>query len=295
MRHARLAIPAALVVLLAGTGCGRLEGLLTETTPETWLASHPWTRVSIGPTSFVLAEPSSTFFVYGLGLALVVAGLAFLRRGASTSPATGPGAGASAKRVWGLALLVWAAATFSAGTSYQAFSYEIKFAGRAVGLWTSWWEIVYLGLFVASMDLIAVAVARSSARGAARKAITGFAALDLAAYLSVLLSGALVPDRFLASFECMLLFAVPVFMVLFVINLVGWIATRSVLELRLLLSWVGLLAVILAYFGYYLSGGAEALWARGVWFNANDVLHLGLVAWVAWLAIGVRPLVVDAA
>lgn len=43
------------------------------------------------------------------------------------------------------------------------------------------------------------------------------------------------------------------------------------------------------YYGYLLSGIPEGLWAKGVWFSANDVLHLGLIAWMVYIYAAVRP------
>lgn len=35
------------------------------------------------------------------------------------------------------------------------------------------------------------------------------------------------------------------------------------------------------------------LWPRGVWFSDNDVLHLGLIAWMGYIARAVIPQVTD--
>ncbi len=281
MRRRNCLVPLSLAL----AGCGRLEMLTTTVTPDQWLSTHPWLAVRAAGLRFILAEPSSTLFVYGLGVVLAVAASILLRRrGRSVS-----------KLLWGAALLVWSVATFSAGTSYQAFSYEIKYASRAVGAWTSWWEIWYLVLFVASMDLIVAAVAFSSAKGWIRRALLAYAALDGVVYFAVVLVGALMPRQFLASFECMLLFVCPSFLLLFAVNVLRYMRTKRPLELRLLLSWFGLLAVIVAYFGFYLSGLSGSLWAKGLWFNENDLLHLGLVAWVWWLVAGVEKRVEDLA
>ena len=42
-------------------------------------------------------------------------------------------------------------------------------------------------------------------------------------------------------------------------------------------------------------GATQTLWVRGVWFSENDVLHIGLIVWMIYLARVVAPRVVDAA
>jgi hypothetical protein len=42
-------------------------------------------------------------------------------------------------------------------------------------------------------------------------------------------------------------------------------------------------------------GITQTLWARDVWFSENDVLHIGLIVWMVYLARVVAPRVKDAA
>lgn len=268
-RFTALSLAAATVL----TGCERLDLLTWDMTPERWLATHPHVSVRLGPLDFVLAEPSSSLIVFALGVVLTVAGIWFLgNRGASRS-----------RLLWGIGFAVWAASTFCAGVSYQAFSYVLKCSGRTVCLWTTWWEIAYLMLFVASLNALVAAVAYSSSAGMVRKAIVAYAIANTAIYECVVLAGAFLPNAFLASFECMLLFGAPAFAILFAVNLSRWRKTKSPLELRLVVAWLLMFAVIVAYFSYFLSGISERLWASGVWFNANDVLHVGLILWTVYL------------
>jgi len=277
-----------IIIFLTGvftfTGCGKLELLKWDMTPEKWLATHSHVPVKIGSLDFIFAEPSSSVIVYGLGFIIAAAGIYFLKnRGNSKS-----------RLLWGIALLLWAASTFSAGTSYQAFSYEIKCAGQAECLWTSWWEIWYLMLYVLSMNFIASAVAYSSATGKLRKGIIIYAIINTVIYLSVIISGTIIPNQFLVSFECMVMFVFPVFVLMFIVNILRYRKTSKRLDTRLIGAWLFMFGIVFAYFAYFLSGFADVLWKEGIWFNANDVLHIGLILWILYLWFGISKLVEDA-
>jgi uncharacterized membrane protein YwzB len=273
------------VLTLSLTSCSRLEQLQSDNTPEQWLASHSHVLVKTGPFDFVFAEPSSTIFVYGLGLILLWAAWRFYAHKKDSRSG----------KLWALGLLVWALSTFSAGTSYQAFSYEIKCAGKEICSWTSWWEIWYMALFVLSMGIIAAAVAFSSLSHRARKFFLIYLILITGAYEIVLFSGALLPNQLMVSFEFMLLFVVPTFLALFAVNITGYVRRKETLEVRLLLAWVLMALVTAAYFGFLLSGIAKQLWDSGIWFNANDVLHIGLIGWVLYLVFQCEHLIADKA
>jgi len=266
------------------TGCGRLEKLTWDMTPEKWLSTHSFKKIDSGFFNFVIAEPSSTIIVYGLGLIILAAAVYYLKnRGESRS-----------RLLWGIALLFWSASTFSAGTSYQAFSYELKCAGRSICLWTTWWEIWYLILFVISMNLITAAVSFSSATGKLRKGVIIYSVVNTSLYLIVVLSGALIPHQFMASFECMVLFTIPSFMILFTVNIMRYIKVRKSLDIMLLGAWILMFSVVFAYFAFFISGYADVLWKNGIWFNANDVLHIGLILWIIYLLFVVAKKVEDA-
>jgi hypothetical protein len=54
-----------------------------------------------------------------------------------------------------------------------------------------------------------------------------------------------------------------------------------------MVTWVSLFLVMGGYYVYLLSGLGDVLWARGLWFNANDFLHVGLIGWMLYIRLKV--------
>jgi hypothetical protein len=275
-----------IVGLLLLSGCGRLDSIPYQPrqTPETWLAGQPFLNVKIGAEEIILVQPSSTVLVYLLGIVAIGVGLVLWRiRDTHRS-----------RLWWGIALLLWGVGALCAGTSYQAFSYEIKCVGREVCAWTSWWEVIYLILSAASVDAMVGAVACSCAVGKWRQVLSLYALLNAALYTVVVLVGALIPVKFLISFELLILVAAPNILILFVLN--GWryYKHKNPMDLALLGAWLWLGLTLGAYFVYLVLDVTPNLWARGVWFSENDVLHIGLILWMLYIALVLAKRVVDA-
>lgn len=274
-----------LVTVLILTGCSQLDSIpySPRQTPETWLSIQPFIEFQIGSRTMLLVQPTTTVIVYFLGLIAICSGLYFLRIRNTQR----------ARLWWGIALLLWGGGALFAGTSYEAFSYQIKCAGREACIWTSWWEICYLILSVASVDAMLVAEAYSSAAGKWRKILSLYAFIHIAFYATTVVIGAIVPIKFLISFEWLILVAAPNIVIFLILN--GWrtYKLRQEKELVLLGAWVWLVLTIGAYFLYLTSGLAQRLWARGAWFSENDVLHIGLIIWMVYLALVVAKRIED--
>ena len=275
----------SLAMLLLLAACGNFEAIPYDPpqTAASWLTIQPYAEFKLGAQSIYLIQPSTTFFVYLLGLLTIGLGFRFLGKRSTNRSSLW----------WGIAMLLWGLGALLAGTSYEAFSYAIKCAGRQACIWTSWWEIVYLLVTVWSFDAIFLAVAYSSSTGLWRKLLVGYALFNAVAYLGLLLAGSYFPVKSWISFEMLILVASPGILLYFFINLFRYIKKRAPLDRALVGTWLGLGLTTAAYFLFYTSGIPETLWARGIWFTANDVLHIFLIAWMLYIGWVVAPLVQD--
>ena len=278
---------SSLVALLLLTGCARLDAIpaAPPQTAATWLTIQPHAAIKIGVQEIILVQPSTSFFVYLLGVLAIGAGLHFFRIQD----------GQRSRVWWGIALVLWGAGALLAGTSYEAFSYALKCAGRPACVWTSWWEVLYLILSVASVNAMLLAEAYACAVGKRRRALTIYAVANAAVYAAVVLTGALIPVKFLISFELLILFAAPTILMFFMLNGKRYARLRDDMDLALLGAWTWLALTLGAYFLYLMLGITQTLWATGFWFSENDVLHIGLIVWMIYLALVVAPRVRDAA
>jgi hypothetical protein len=275
----------SLVILLTLSACGRLDSIpyLPAQTPQTWLQIQPFAEFQIASRNIIFVQPSTSIIVYFLGILTIAIGLYFLKiRNNQQS-----------RLWWGIALLLWGLGALLAGTSYEAFSYDIKCVGREACLWTSWWEILYLIVTVWSVDAMLLAVAYSSTAGKLRKALSVYAIINAVLYFIVVMVGVFVPVKSLISFELLLAVGAPGILAFFFIN--GWRYFKYKLKLDLVLlgTWLWLGITIVAYFLYLISGNTASLWARGLWFSENDVLHIGLIIWMFYIAFALAPQVKD--
>jgi hypothetical protein len=273
------------MVLLVLSACGRLESIpySPEQTPESWLQIQPFVELKIGTIDFVLVQPSSTIFVYLLGIITIGIGLYFFRIQRNHQ----------SRKWWGIALVLWGLGALFAGTSYQAFSYEIKCAGKAVCSWTSWWEIIYLILSVASIDAMLISGAYSSWKGKYRQVLVYIAVSKFTVYCILVIIGILTLNEFLISFELLLIVTTPNILFLFILN--GWryLKSRNRMDFALAVTWIWLGGVIGIYFLYLVLGITEDIWEQGIWFSENDVLHIGLISWMLYIGTKVAKLVID--
>jgi hypothetical protein len=256
-----------------------------ELTPETWCEVQPCMTIKVASKEIILTQPSSTLFVYSLGVLTIGVGLGSLwLQGDEIS-----------RRWWGISLLLWGVGALLAGTSYQAFGYQIKCAGQETCAWTSWWEVIYLMFQQVSMDALLVAIAYSCTEGPLQTVLLGYALLSAVGYVILTFIGGMMPVKALITFEWMVWVSTPIFLILFILN--GWRYYRfgTPMDLALVGAWLWLLFTMTAYWLYDKLDITPKLWAKGkgIWFSQNDVLHIGLILWMIYLATVVAHRVTD--
>lgn len=246
-----------------------------STTPEQWCEIQPC--FEIGGVTFT--QPLGSILVYLLALLWIAGGVYFWRiRDGQRS------------REWmALALVLGGIGAGLAGTSYQFLGYELKCAGRDLCLWTHWFEVAYMMLQAASSGAMLVAVATACTTGALRLGLVLYALADTAAYLALASYGALTGTRALISFELMMVFAAPGLLFILVIAAARWLRDRDPMGLALIGAGVWLLVTIAAYSAYLAAGLTASLWdgGEGFYFSENDVLHVGMILFIAYLVAAV--------
>jgi hypothetical protein len=182
--------------------------------------------------------------------------------------------------------LLWGIGALLAGTSYQAFGYQIKCAGQETCAWTSWWEVIYLMFQQVSMDALLVAIAYSCTQGTLRMVLLGYALLSAVVYVILTFIGGIIPVKSMITFELMVWVSTPIFLIILALN--GWryYTLSTPMDLALLGAWILLLSTMAAYWLYDKLDITPKLWAKGkgIWFSQNDVLHIGLILWMIYIA-----------
>lgn len=256
-------------------GCNRLDMIdyNPKITPDAFLNAQHWMKIQFGSSSFILSQPLSSFIVYFVSLFDIFVAYKFLSKQENQK----------SKLWWGIGLFLTGAGALFAGTSYQAFGYEIKCSGREFCTWTSWWEIIYMLFSGPGMCAFLIASAYSNTKGNLRKGIIVYAAINAVLYSTLLLYGAFVPIQFLVSFEFLMAASTP--SVIFFVWIYGrsYSKNRDKMSLALRNTWIILILVMVTYIAYLLSGITQVLWSKGIWFTENDILHVGMIYWVYYI------------
>lgn len=249
-------------------------------TPTDYLSSHPWFSFNTKSGLFFISEPSSSFFVYGLGILTIIIGIQILK---TWNMSESNSHFKQNLKYWGISLIFWGIGTLFAGTSYQMLFYELKCKGNTYCLWTTWLEIVYLVLTVVSVNFMVFAQSYSAKNQKTKNFMQYYAYINLNLYQILLILGMTLQIRFVLTFEMMVVFLLPSFFFMMIQNSIWFNKNKEKKDLQFIWLWIILAIVMIAYYAFYLSNIPDFLWNNGIWFNANDILHIGLVFWMLYI------------
>ena len=146
-----------------------------------------------------------------------------------------------------------------------------------------------------SMNAMLVAVAYSCTEGSLQITLWIYALVSAVGYVMLTLVGGIFPVKSLITFNLMVRVSVPILLIFLILN--GWryYMLRDSMDLALLGAWIFLLFTMAAYGLYDDLDITQKLWARGegIWFSQNDVLHIGLILWIIYIAVAVSNRIKD--
>jgi hypothetical protein len=244
-----------------------------KTTPEAWNSMRPY--VEIG--DIVLNEPLGSFLVFLLAFLWILSGFYFLKNHRNQS----------SRKWFGIALILGGIGAAQAGISYQAFSYLLKCKGYDFCRLTNGYEVGYSVTQAISVSAMLSSVAIACTVGLLRKTIIGYCILNAIVYVIVTIIGISEPNKILLSFEVLMLFAVPGLLFVIIVSGTSYLKSKSALDSSLFMAAILQVLVQAAYFGYYGAGITQKLYrnGEGFYFSENDVLHVGMILWLAYIVL----------
>ncbi len=200
-------------------------------------------------------------------------------------------------RSWfGVSLVLGGVGAALAGISYQAFSYELKCAGLEYCRLTNGYEVSYSVTQALSVSAMVIAVGYALTSGRLRRGLIIYAVANAAVYVAITVLAVAIPSAFLLSFVVLMLFALPGLVAVLVVAGLRFRRERDDLSRTLIIAGLFLVAVQVAYFGWGALGVTATLWdgGDGIYFSDNDVLHVGMIAWIIYVFFALRHRLRDA-
>ena len=199
----------------------------------------------------------------------------------------------SSRLYWSISLVLGGLGALAAGTSFQAFGYEIKCAGKEFCDLTSFYEIAYNILTVWSAVFLGLAISASFLLPSKIKILKISSLVFGLSYTLLCLMAYSYNNYFLISFEFLLLYILPLYLGTIILTGIHYAKNKDLATKKYLYAWLILMLTLSAYYLYLSLGFTEILWANGIWFSANDVLHLGMMGWLYYLSNWMMGVVED--
>lgn len=194
---------------------------------------------------------------------------------------------------WFVSLFLGGLGALFAGISFQMFGFTIKCEGKEYCHLTSWWEIAYNILTVWASAALLMAIAYSFLNKNKQRLSKYYGLVLSIIYPVICIYGAVIPNQFLLSFECMILFTVPTYLFIIVFFVVLYFKNKNTIVKKYLSTWILLVLTSILYVFYQSKGYTQILWEQEIWFSENDVLHGMMMIWLLYILIYLSPHVQD--
>lgn len=230
---------------------------------EVFLLQYPYIKIN----NLIIQQPTSTFFILLLTIITLGLGLYYLKNKSNKFS------------FWlGINFVFWGLGAFLAGLSYQAFGYYLKCTNFEYCTFTNWVELLYMTFTVLSINALLVAYSYLSNHKKIQKNLQNFALGSVVFYALFQGIGIILPNRFMISYEGMLLFLSPNIIIMMWINYQN---LNNSIHKKLWIIWLLFLGVNIAYFVALFSNQGPFLYSNfNIWFNENDTLHVLLIIWM---------------
>jgi hypothetical protein len=246
-------------------------------TPSAYLSQKPY--IDLG--GLIIMVPSSSVFIFGLGIFTIFIGGRFLKDKQFLQD------------YYGVALVFWGVGALLAGMSYQSFGYELKCATNEYCLFTSWFELAYYYFTAISIAVLSDAVIKTIRPHQDNKWFNLYFYAMFVVYVIILVIGSVFEIQLFITYELFTVFFMPMFVLLFVVSVIYYRRNKDLLNYKFIHLWLIFLVVNISYYVYYLSGATAFLYEQtNIWFSANDVLHVLLIGWMAVIYFELKPLIV---
>jgi hypothetical protein len=230
---------------------------------EMFLSQYP----NININNLIIQQPTSTFIIFLLTLITLGLGLYYFKNKNNKFS------------LWlGINFVFWGLGAFLAGLSYQAFGYYLKCTSLDYCTFTNWVELLYMTFTVISINALLVAYSYLVNNKKVQDKLQNYAIISVVLYALFQGVGIILPNKFMISYEGMLLFLSPNIIIMMWINFKN---LNESLHKRLWNIWLLFLGVNIAYFVALFSNQGSFLYSNfNIWLNENDTLHVLLIIWM---------------
>ena len=268
-------------LLILTFGCDRLYQIQYNPPQKAseWCIEQPCIEIN----NIIFSQPTSSLLVFILAFQTIFAGYQFLKKHQKQK----------SRKWWGYSLLFTGIGAFLAGISYQLLGYELKCRSSDYCNWTNWFEIYYNLTTVIGAGTLLVAVAYSSMLKKWVKRVKIIALIQVFTYTLLCLIGAFTPIQFLISYEFLVIFSSPIYILFLFINGYQYLTYKKLIYKHYLILWVSIFTIIGIYFTYLNLKLTDILWSLNIWFSANDILHVLMIFWILYIQMILNPYILD--